>query len=296
MDLSIITVNYNAALSTIKLVDSIMGVLKNNLLVWEIIVVDNGSEKEDVALLEGLKEVRLIKNRDNLGFAGGNNCGMDLSQGEYVMLLNNDTQLKTDIFTPLIGFFTENKSVGAVSPKIVYDSAPYLIQYAGYDMCNSNLFNIKSTHHGEAESEVEDIAVKTPFVHGAAVMFRGSMIKKVGLIREDYFLYFEELDYSLRVAQAGYEVWYYPFVKVFHNASHTTSRNSYAKIYYNSRNRLYLASNNLKGKDKIDAIAMQLIFSLPKNMVKSILSRDFSSAKAYLHGAWHFCIGKRGKL
>lgn len=296
MKLSVITVNYNAALSTLNMVKSLHRAFDGVLFEYEIIVVDNGSKNEDVALLEGLSGALLVRNSENLGFAGGNNCGILVSSGDYVMLLNNDTEVKDDIFTPLIGFFTENAKVGAVSPKILYDAEPYLIQYAGYDVCDRYLFDVKSTYHGKAEAEVVDIAVETPFVHGAAVMFRREMIEKVGLMREDYFLYFEELDYSLRIAESGYEVWYYPFVKVFHNASHTTSRDSYAKIYYNSRNRLYLAANNLRGKERVGAIVMQLLLSLPKNMFKAIISGDFRRAKAFLHGACDFCRGRRGKL
>ncbi|MEG1649372.1 MAG: glycosyltransferase family 2 protein, partial [Rikenellaceae bacterium] len=240
--------------------------------------------------------VVLIRSECNLGFAGGNNLGIKVAKGEYVMLLNNDIEIKEDIFTPIVKFFLENKKIGAVSPKIVYDKEPFAIQYGGYDACDRYMFAIKSTYHGMSEADVKDVAKQTPFVHGASVMFSREAIERVGLMREDYFLYFEELDYSLRITECGYQIWYYPFVKVFHDASHTTSRNSYAKIYYNSRNRFYLASNNLKGVDRVVAIASQMIFSLPKNIVKAMLGGNYNHAKAHLHGAYDFIRHRRGIL
>lgn len=295
MKFSIITINYNSSEATIEAVASLKKALSDCSFEYEIVVVDNNSSKDDVVRLESITGIRLIKNSENGGFAAANNIGIKAANGEFVIFLNNDTTIKEDIFTPLIAFMEANSEVGMVSPKIVYDREPYRIQFGGYEQRDRFLFDIKSTLHGKLMDEVEDVAQKCSFAHGAAMMLRRDVALQVGGMREDYFLYFEEIDFSIQVTRAGYEIWYYPFSVVYHNASYTTSRSNELKIYYNSRNRLFLAKNNLKGMDRIAAIAIQLLFSTPKNILKLLLKGRFSESKAYFVGVSDFVRCRRGK-
>ena len=300
MKLSIITVNFNAAEATISMVTSVLSALQNgSISSYEIIIIDNKSAQDDVAILN---QSTIIDNNivmvifcdDNLGFAGGNNVGIQASQGEFVMLLNNDTEVRDSIFDRIIDFM-ESNNVSIVSPKILYMGEPCLVQYGGYDVRDKYFYRIKSPLHGVDNSTVNNVTRQTPFAHGAAMMLRRSAIDVVGLMREDYFLYFEELDWSQQFTNAGYGVWYYPFAEVFHSGSLATGRDSYSKIYYNSRNRLYFAHNNLSGITKVVAIMRQLIVSLPKNVLSSLFASDWGSAAAHIHGAYDFALGKRGK-
>ncbi len=312
MKLSIITVNYNAAAATFNMIASVVGALEGSSRLrddYEIIVVDNKSEPEDIGLLKELSSVyasnegvvRVLYNDNNLGFAGGNNVGIRVSGGEYVMLLNNDTELRGSIFDDIIDFMELN-SVSVLSPKIVYSAAPNLVQYGGYLLRDRYLYRIESPFHGRVSSSLVDESRLTPFAHGAAMMVRRAALEAVGLMREDYFLYCEELDWSLQFTRKGYDIWYYPFATVYHTGSLVTSRDSYSKIYYNSRNRLYLASNNLRGGVRLVAILLQLWVSLPKSIFLCIFSGrgvsggGFAAAGAHLHGALDFLLLRRGKL
>ncbi|MFI3322248.1 MAG: glycosyltransferase family 2 protein [Rikenellaceae bacterium] len=295
MTLSIITINYNGASSTISTVESIRSVLKNFAFEYEIVVIDNNSLQSDFDLLKSLSNVRLIRNSENVGFAAANNIGFRESTGQYIMMINSDATVKDDIFTPLIQFLEQNPIIGAVSPKIVYDREPYVIQFGGYRLCDRFLFDIQSPLHGRLASEVEDICAKSSFAHGAAMMIRRELLFAVGSMREDYFLYFEEIDFSLKILKSGYQIWYYPHSVVYHNASFSTGGVTGLKIYYNSRNRLYLAKNNLRGFDRLVALTMQLGFSFPKSVVKLLLKRKFSESWAYCRGVQDFILNRRGK-
>lgn len=303
MKLSIITVNFNAAEATINMVASALSVLeKGTIDSYEIIIVDNKSEQKDIDILS---QSAILNNRNNnivtvvycdnnLGFAGGNNVGIRASRGEFVMLLNNDMELRGSIFDMIIGFM-ETNNISVVSPKILYTGDPCLIQFGGYELLDRYFYRIKSPLHGVMNDSISNIVSETPFAHGAAMMIRRSAIDEVGLMREDYFLYFEELDWSIQFTRGGYSIWYYPFAEVFHEGSLVTGRDTYTKIYYNSRNRLYLVHNNLVGSVRVQGLLRQLLLSLPKNILRCLLSGANAEALAHIHGAYDFLRGNRGK-
>lgn len=128
---SLITVNYNQTEVTCQLLNSLRKITYPNI---EIFVVDNASFKDDPSPIKiRFPEITFILNERNLGFAGGNNLAIRESKGEYILLINNDTEVETGFLEPLINKMTNNPIIGAVSPKIRYFYHPDLIQYAGFE-------------------------------------------------------------------------------------------------------------------------------------------------------------------
>ena len=128
---SVITVNYNQPQVTEELLQSIFSL--NRYPETEIIVVDNGSRNNPVSdWLNKFPDVRFIRSESNLGFAGGNNLGIEAASGEYLFLVNNDTEFTPGLIETLVSVLDERPEVGVVSPKIRFFHQPDTLQYAGF--------------------------------------------------------------------------------------------------------------------------------------------------------------------
>lgn len=113
--ISFITVNYNGLGDTIELITSIKDTIKS--VSYEIIVVDNGSRKDEIHPMKDIfHDVHFIRNETNLGFAGGNNLGIDIAKGKYLFFINNDTYILKDNFQSIINRFESNDKIGGISP------------------------------------------------------------------------------------------------------------------------------------------------------------------------------------
>ena len=121
----------------------------------------------------------------------------------------------------------------------------------------------RSIGFGETDKGLYDLAHPTPYAHGAAMMVKREAIDKVGLMPECYFLYYEELDWSMMFTRAGYSIWYEPACTIYHKESQSTGQNSPLKTYYLTRNRLLFVKRNVKGTRKyITYIYLIMIVSL----------------------------------
>ena len=240
---SIITVNYNGLAYTCAFIDSII----SNHIEAEVIVVDNGSKEDEAAIIsKRYPTVKAIRSNQNLGFAGGNNLGIKASTGNYLLFLNNDTELKSDWNTDaLICRLQSDEHIGMVCPKIrfAWDNCP--IQFVGYTPLSKITMRNKGIGYGEEERGQYNTAHPTPYAHGAAMMAKREAIEKVGMMPDCYFLYYEEYDWSMMFRRAGYEIWYEPACTIYHKESKSTGRNSALKTYYITRNRLLYAKRNI---------------------------------------------------
>ena len=205
---SIITVNYQQPWVTCELLDSIKSLDYPNL---ECIVVDNGQAYDDSVLYKHhLSYVKVINSEKNLGFAGANNLGIEHAKGDYILLLNNDTEIDNGVIEALLAAL-EDKAVGAVSPVLRYFEAPEKVQYAGFTAISG------ITGRNRMLREVPSTAlIDTPYFHGAAVMLPRTVIEACGPMPEDYFLYYEELDWSVMIKKAGYQLKVCTEVSVLH--------------------------------------------------------------------------------
>ena len=279
-ELSIITVNYNGLNDTCALIDSIP--FNEDM---EVIVIDNGStENEAKVLQERYPSIRAIRSDQNLGFAGGNNLGLKAAKGKYLYLINNDTVFKN--FNPqvLIHRLEFSPKTGIVCPKIrfAWDNNP--IQFAGYTPLSSITVRNKAIGFGEEDKGQYDTAHQTPYAHGAAMMLKREIIDKVGLMPECYFLYYEELDWSLMMTRAGYEIWFEPASTIYHKESQSTGQNSPLRTYYITRNRLLLVKRNWSGFAKFFSYGYLMAIVATRDIIIYLFQGQFSLAKAVIKG------------
>jgi len=276
---SIISINFNNPDVTAEMIESLRQISYPN---FEVIIVDNASVKGNVDDLKiRFPEIFLIKSKKNLGFAGGNNLGITRSKGKYILLLNNDTIVDTGFLEPLVFKCVENRNIGAVSPKLYYFQDKNLIQWAGnFPM---NFITMRCFSRGALESEVGKYEADWPsaYNHGAAMLVPRSVIEKVGLMPECYFLYYEELDWGEQIKSKGYSIYYVHNAKVYHKESVSIGANSQLKIYFMNRGRIIFMRRNVHGLTFVIALFYMIFISIPKNLFGFLIKNDFSSAKSY---------------
>ena len=286
--LSFITINYNGLKYTDELIKSIPF---NNEM--EVIVVDNASTQDEASIIaERYPQVKVIRSPHNLGFAGGNNLGIKEAKGKYILLINNDTYFKEYNIAPLIERLESSDKIGIVCPKLCFAWGNNPIQYAGYTPLSPITVRNRAIGFGEEDHGQYDLPHPTPYAHGAAMLIKREAINKVGLMPECFFLYYEELDWSMIFTRAGYEIWYDPACTVYHKESQTTGQNSPLRTYYITRNRLLLVKRNYKGINKyLSYIYLIGIVGL-RDILKYTVTRQPSLFKAVLKGLRDFINSK----
>jgi len=283
---SIVTINYKQAEITNQLLNSLQSISYPNI---EIIVVDNNSGTDNIEKINtNYANVKLICNLNNLGFSGGNNIGIQASEGEFVLLLNNDTEVDPGFLEPMIELLEHNPLIGAVSPKIKYFSRPDLIQYAGFSKMNRFTLRMHGIGNNKPDNEMYNHVMETPYAHGCAMLVRREVINNVGLMPEEYFLYYEEHDWSESIRRSGYSIYYQPKSVVFHKESVSAQKQSVLKTYYINRNRILFMRRNFGRSSKIIASIYLLLISVPKNLLSYLLKRESGHLKAYLNAlSWN---------
>lgn len=283
---SIITINYNHPEVTCALLRSLRNVTYPSV---EIIVLDNASPDDSPAIIiESFPEIIFIQSEKNLGFAGGNNLAIRQAKGDYFLFLNNDTEVDPGFLEPLVAKLESDKAIGAASPKIKYFNAPDTIQYSGQADINPYTIRSYGYGYGAKDSGQFDMDTPTSFVHGAAMMLPREVIRKVGLMAECYFLYYEELDWGARIKKNGYELWYVHDSTVYHKESMSTGKFSPFKTYYMNRARLLYLRRNVNGLTFFVAILYQLFISIPKNSIMFLFKARSGHFYAYMRAVmWH---------
>ena len=286
--LSIITINYNGLKDTCELIKSIPF---NNEM--EVIVVDNASTQDEPSVIsERYPQIKVIRSPRNLGFAGGNNLGIKEAKGKYVLLINNDTYFKDFKIEPLIKRLESSEKIGIVCPKLRFAWGNNPIQFAGYTPLSPITVRNQAIGFCDEDHDQYNTARPTPYAHGAAMLIKREAINKVGLMPECFFLYYEELDWSMIFTRAGYEIWYDPACTVYHKESQTTGQNSPLRTYYITRNRLLLVKRNYKGINKyLSYIYLIGIVGL-RDILKYTVTRQPSLFKAVLKGLRDFINSK----
>jgi len=283
-ELSIITINYNGLKDTCALIESIP--FNENM---EVIVVDNASLQDEASLIQKkYPQVKTIRSEKNLGFAGGNNLGIQESDGKYLFLVNNDTVFEDFNVQALIDRLESSPRIGMICPKIRFTWGNKPIQYAGYTPLSRITVRNRSIGFGEEDHGQYDIAHLTPYAHGAAMLVKRAIIEKVGYMPEDYFLYYEELDWSMMLKRAGYEIWYDPSCTIYHKESQSTGQDSPLRTYYITRNRLLLVKRNWHGIYKYLAYIYLTCLVAPRDILKYLIKGRLDLSKATCQGIFTF--------
>lgn len=278
--LSIITINYNGLKDTCELIDSIP--FNSDT---EVIVVDNASIEDEANIIsKRYPHVKVIRSDTNLGFSGGNNLGIKEAKGKYILLINNDTFFKEFNVEPLIKRLESSDKIGVVCPKLRFSWGANPIQFTGYTPLSPITVRNHAIGFGEEDHRQYDTPHKTPYAHGAAMLIKRDVIDRVGLMPECYFLYYEELDWSMMFTRAGYEIWYDPACTVYHKESQTTGQNSPLRTYYITRNRLLLVKRNYKGINKYLSYIYLIGLVATRDIIKYTLQGRFDLAKSVCKG------------
>lgn len=285
--ISIITINYNGFKDTCELIETLP--LEDEAL--EVIVVDNASKTDEATLIkQRFPMVTVVRSEKNLGFAGGNNIGIKVAKGDYLLFLNNDTELKEDWNTnALIQRLQSNDHIGMVCPKIRFAWGSCPIQFAGFTPLSRITMRNKGIGYNEEERGQYNTAHPTPYAHGAAMMVKREIIENVGLMPDCYFLYYEEMDWSMMIRRTGYEIWYEPACTVYHKESQATGQNSPLKTYYITRNRLLYAKRNQPIRYRYLSYAYLLFIVAFRDLIKHAINKRTDLCKAIFSAIWDFC-------
>lgn len=294
-NISIITVNFNGLADTCAFIDSII----SHHIKAEVIIVDNGSKVDEAAAIAQrypIPTVKCIRSEENLGFAGGNNLGIKAATGDYLLFLNNDTELKDDWNTEaLIRRLQSDEHIGMVCPKIrfAWDTCP--IQFAGYTPLSRITMRNRGIGYEEEERGQYNTAHPTPYAHGAAMVVKREAMEKVGLMPDCYFLYYEEYDWSMMFRRAGYEIWYEPACTIYHKESKSTGKNSPLKTYYITRNRLLFAKRNIPVCYRcLTYIYIGVVVAL-RDLIRYSLQKRTDLIKAIFTAIGDFIWGRLGR-
>ncbi|MFA6946936.1 MAG: glycosyltransferase family 2 protein [Pedobacter sp.] len=294
---SIITVNYNQPLLTEQFLNSVKDL--NTYPSTEIVVVDNGSQENHIPAWESSHpEVRFIRSEKNLGFAGGNNLGIREASGDYLFLVNNDTEFTAGLIESLAGILDKHPGVGAVSPKILYFDRPGIIQYAGFTTMNMNTGrNVCIGKMEQDKGQYDDQTGITGYIHGAAMMIRKEAVDAAGLMPEMFFLYYEEMDWCEKIKRTGYEIWIEPKARIYHKESMSVGKNSLLKEYFMCRNRILFIRRNAPFFSRIIFYFHFLVLVTPRNLLGYLLTGNKAHARQFLRAIWwNFRNGKESEV
>ena len=236
---TIVVLNWNNLPDTIECLESLRAVTYPAL---RLLVVDNGStDGSEAALRARFPGLDVLQTGENLGFAGGNNAGIRraFSDGtDHVLLLNNDTAVDPGFVTALVEAARANPRAGLLSSKILFFDRPDVIWFAGASF-HPRLGWGRHRGHGQRDVGQFDLVEETDRATGCSVLATRAFCEQVGLLRDEYFCYAEDLEWSLRARALGFQVLYVPESRVWHKVSRSTGgARSTAAVRYQTRNLL----------------------------------------------------------
>ncbi|HPQ08673.1 MAG TPA: glycosyltransferase [Bacteroidia bacterium] len=244
MDISVIIVNYNVKYFLEQCIRSVLKA-KSHLNI-EIIVVDNHSVDGSVQLIkEKFPEITLIENKENVGFSKANNQGIRIAKGKYILLLNPDTVLQEDTLVKCYEFMEQHSDAGALGVKMFDGKGNFLPEskrglptpmVAFYKIFGLSKLFPKSKIFGKYHLTYLDnnTTHSVDVLSGAFMFIRADVLKKIGGLDEDYFMYGEDIDLSYRITQAGYKNYYFAGTSIIHYKGESTKKSTvnYVKIFY----------------------------------------------------------------
>lgn len=277
---SIVILTYNGLEDTSEVMEDIAKLSTKGLDV-ETILVDNGSTDKTIERFEDYElpnmDYKFIETGANLGFAGGNNYGIKdaVRRGrDYIMLLNNDVYLDKDLLPKLVKEIEKDKRIGQLCPKMYFakgyefhkdrykkEELGKVFWYAGGDLDWDNVY---TSHRGvdEVDEGQYDKKVETDVANAACVLMRREMVEDIGPMEDEYFLYWEDADYSVRARRAGWKIVYTPVTHLWHKVSKASGIGSELNDYFLTRNRMIFGIRYARLRTKLALIkeSFRLLF------------------------------------
>jgi hypothetical protein len=282
---SIIALNFNQTTVTCEFLESTKKLTYKN---FETILIDNGSSVDPTEQIQAgdYPNLKLILSPVNLGFTGGNNLGMQHAQGEYVFIVNNDTEVTPDLIERLLAPFEQDRAIGVVCPKIRFYHHPNVIQYAGFEPMNLLTGRTWAVGSKEEDKGQHDISGPTFCAHGAAMMVKREVINNVGRFAEKFFIYYEESDWSARILRAGYKIYYNAEGLIYHKESITMGKESPIKVYYHTRNRILYMRRNTNKRQLTVFLLFFSFLTFPKAVATYTFKGQFKHLRSFLKGTF----------
>ncbi|QTV05204.1 glycosyltransferase family 2 protein [Faecalibacter bovis] len=262
LDLSIVTINFNTSNATIACVKSIIE--KTTLLNYEIVVIDNASERDDYLNLENeiknlnLENLKLVRSNLNTGFGTGNMIGYaETSPSKYVTFINNDVELIDDCFSVLKQYLDQNPDVGVVSPQSVneqLDFVPTIDHFASWqrEIFTRKILEIVNPKRFPKRKKSYTKPIEADFIAGSFMFLRREDFDTIGGFDQNIFLYYEETDLSRRLKAIGKKTVLIPTIQYKHFHGLSTKKSIAIKleqklslIYVVNKHQGWLASKVL---------------------------------------------------
>lgn len=291
-NVGIVISNYNGWQDTVRCLESLQ---QQTYRDFEIILLDDASTNDSVVQLQSRLPANTVflPQESNVGFAAANNIGMRraLADGcDRVLLLNNDTTAAPDFLETLLA----QTPPGAVScPKMLFMDPPDEIWFAGGELDRATG---KVKHLGGHEKDGPAFAEnkQVSFITFCCVLLPRDVIERVGFLDETLFMYCEDVDYCIRLADAGVPLWFVPAARIWHKAG--GSAGGMLSVYYITRNTLYLTC---KGKGPLYARAktvLPLVTGAARYALTRVLGRKKGRSYGAYRGALDFWRGKMGHM
>jgi GT2 family glycosyltransferase len=247
--ISVVIVNYNGK----RFLDDCLSSLNRQTYQnFEIVLIDNGSSDDSIAhIREKYPAVLVVENSTNLGFGGGANAGIRISRGEFVFMLNNDTIADPHMLEEIVRPMQMDPSIGICGSKMLLPDG----RINSTALCISRTGDAWNRGMNEVDNGQYDTMEEVFGACAGAALYRHSMLKRIGLFDEDFFLYLEDVDLAFRARLAGWKCMYVPSARVVHIHGGTAGPGSEMSVYFFNRNLLWNIAKNFPPR--------VLLFSIP---------------------------------
>lgn len=283
--------------------DCLSSLAKQTLKPHETILVDNGSLDDSINYVQRkFPYVKIISLHKNYGFAKAINFGINTSKGNFVLILNNDTRFNKNFLKNLVKPFFINKPVKnlcAVTPKVIKDNPPYLLESAG-DYMNVLGQAFHRENNEQPLNYYKHRGEKVFLCPATALLIKKKVFKKIGLFDETMFAYGEDVDWSFRAQLLGYKLWYEPKAKIFHKGSATGEKLAARLKFLQYKNYLYFVLKCFPGKLLLKNARIILILLVHINTFGYLCLKGFVKealqANLWLFKNFRGIIQKRKKI
>ena len=272
---SVIIVNYNGRKNLREiLTNCLTSILETDYANFEVLFIDNASEDDSVKYVKETfgqdPRMQIICNKQNFGFAEGNNVGIRRAHGAYIALVNSDTRVEPDWLKNLVRA-VQPAEIGAAQSKLLQMSHPTLLDCAG------GLVDYYGYHFEVGRGEEASKYQKTrPIFYGkgASLLLKREALEKSGLFDPEFFMYFDEVDLCWRLWLSGSKVVYAPLSVVYHASGSTTAKmRSQSRLYFYTRNHLLIVLKNFSLLNVAKAVNVSLLFET-RNAIVRLLRRE----------------------
>ncbi len=302
----VLLLNWNGKKDTLECLSSMEKVTYRN---FQTIIVDNGSKDDSVvSLRKAYPHIPILETGANLGFAGGNNVGIEWAlrhHAEWILLLNNDTVVAPDFLDAFMKAAKEKPAAKILGAKILRYDKPLVIDHLG-GFWRPDLGEFYSPNAGEEDHPYLEMQ-EADYVCGAALLMHRSVPEAIGLLEPKFFLYWEESDFCYRAKKKGFEVWTAPETKIWHKVSSSFIGGKPHMHYFWWRSRLLWIERNCTPQEKKNLYRTLILPEIAKLMrhylLKSFLQlfspnkkrkEQIRKFRAGFAGIYHFYRGKFG--